>query len=138
MIHLARHCGLSLLLAFFLSACGGGVPLRRRSRRLHRHPARFRTAPRNVHARHSHRDAEPDGDRHVASYGVAPALPAELALDTTARHFRNADGRGAAAAYTITAGNSTGSTTAVLSITLRHRAPAVSYSPTNTFTTSFR
>ena len=138
MIHVARHCGFSLLLAGLLAACSGGgsstpppaAPTAPPPSALSYGPAQTFTIDTAIAT------LNPTVTGAVASYGVAPALPAGLALDTTSGAISGTPTAVAAAAdYTITAGNSTGSTTAVLSITVRDRAPAVSYSPTNTFTT---
>ena len=137
MIHSARHCGLSLLLAGFLAACGGGggdsapaPPPSPAPSALSYGAAQTFTVGTAIAT------LNPTVTGTVASYGVAPALPAGLALDTTSGAISGTPTAVVAAGdYTITAGNSTGSTTAVLSITVRDRAPAVSYSPTNTFTT---
>ena len=135
MRHLARSCGFSLLLA--LAACGGGnsapppaAPSAPPPSALSYGPAQTFTVDTAITT------LIPTVTGTVGSYAVAPALPAGLAFDTTSGAISGTPTAIAAAAdYTITASNSTGSTTAALSITVRDRAPAVSYSPTNTLTT---
>ena len=61
----------------------------------------------------------------VTGYGVSPALPAGLALNpTTGVISGTPTAVTATASYTVTASNSTGSTTAILSITVQVALPA--------------
>lgn len=71
----------------------------------------------------------------VASYGVSPALPSGLALNTTSGVISGTPTAAHAAAnYTITASNSTGSTNFMLSITVVLLPPqSLSYASPQTF-----
>jgi hypothetical protein len=71
----------------------------------------------------------------VASYSVAPALPAGLILNVTSGQISGTPTAAiAAASYTVTASNSTGSTAFALSITVRVAAPSgLSYASPQTY-----
>lgn len=133
MIPLARHCGL-LLLAGLLVACGGSNSAPPASSpppsALSYGPAQTFTVGTAI------APLNPTVTGTVASYSVAPALPAGLALNTTSGTIAGTPTTVAAATnYTITASNPAGGTIAVLSIAVNDRAPAVSYPPTNVLTT---
>ncbi|HLU69359.1 MAG TPA: putative Ig domain-containing protein, partial [Fibrobacteria bacterium] len=72
----------------------------------------------------------------VASYAVAPALPAGLTLNTTTGRIAGTPtGASAAANYTVTATNASGTATATVNITVVDLTPVVSYTAlTDSFT----
>ena len=70
-------------------------------------------------------NAASHGGGAVTGYTIAPALPAGLALDATAGTVTGMPtALAATAAYTVTASNSAGSTSASLSITVKDVAPS--------------
>lgn len=73
----------------------------------------------------------------VTSYSVSPALPAGLSLNTTSGAISGTPSQvTASAAYTVTATNSGGSTTATITIVVNDASPVVVYEATSlTFTT---
>ena len=73
------------------------------------------------------------------SYGVSPSLPAGLSLSTSTGAITGAPTAiTALATYTVTATNSGGSTTTILTLTVNDVAPSISYgSGSYTFTTNF-
>ena len=75
----------------------------------------------------------------VVSYGVSPSLPAGLSLSTSTGAITGAPTAiTALATYTVTATNSGGSTTTILTLTVNDVAPSISYgSGSYTFTTNF-
>src|ERR1700733_14064888 len=80
----------------------------------------------------------PSVSGRVSNYSVAPALPKGLTLTTSDGVISGIPAAVAAAAtYTVTAKNSSGSTTATISIRVNDIPPAVSY-PSTTLTFSTR